>query len=163
MGQPQFIASSFRTYAIDFDKDGKRDLWHNNADAIGSVANYFKRHGWTQGGAIVARAEITGNNASELVDKGLKPHSSVRQLQKQGVRTATGLAPETQAALIELEQKNGPEYWLGMNNFYVITRYNHSPLYAMAVYQLGQEIRRLREQAHTAKPAHEDSHAATAG
>jgi len=163
MGQPQFIASSFRSYAIDFDKDGKRDLWHNNADVIGSVANYFKRHGWAQGGAIVARADIHNDNVNDLIDKGLKPHSSIQQLQDQGVRTSTSLAPETQAALIELEQKNGPEYWLGMNNFYVITRYNHSPLYAMAVYQLGQEIRRLREAAQSGKPSHADSGTATAG
>lgn len=154
MGQPQFIASSFRAYAIDFDKDGKRDLWHNNTDVIGSVANYFSRHGWTQDGAIVARADVDGHNAGQLVDKGIKPHSSVSQLAALGVHTSASLAPDTQAALIELEQKNGPEYWLGMNNFYVITRYNHSPLYAMVVYQLGQEIRRQREQAHTGKPAH---------
>lgn len=163
MGQPQFIASSFRSYAIDFDKDGKRDLWHNNADVIGSVANYFKRHGWTQGDVIVARADIDNNNINELVDKGLKPHTSVQQLRAQGVSTSARLAPETQAALIELEQKNGPEYWLGMNNFYVITRYNHSPLYAMAVYQLGQEIRRLREQTQTTDSTHADSHTAGTG
>jgi membrane-bound lytic murein transglycosylase B len=153
MGQPQFIASSFRAYAIDFDKDGKRDIWNNNADVIGSVAYYFKRHGWTPGGTIASRARIDTDDINGLVDKGIKPNSSIHQLQEQGVHPTTTLPPDTLAALIELEQKNGHEYWLGMNNFYVITRYNHSPLYAMAVYQLGQEIRHLRDQAHSAKLA----------
>jgi membrane-bound lytic murein transglycosylase B len=146
MGLPQFISSSFRSYAIDFDDDGKRDIWDNTADVIGSVANYFKRHGWSPGGAIITQADIDNNNSIKpLVEKGIKPHSSIRQLQAQGIHTNGKISPDSQAAIIELEQKNGHEYWLGLNNFYVITRYNHSPLYAMAVYQLGQEIRRLHE------------------
>jgi len=144
MGQPQFISSSFRSYAIDFDKDGKRDLWHNTADVIGSVANYFKRHGWSAGEVIVSPARVSGNHIKALVDKGIKPHSRIQTLQQQGVKPGKQLPQENKAALIKLEQKNGSEYWLGMNNFYVITRYNHSPLYAMAVYQLSQEILQLR-------------------
>jgi membrane-bound lytic murein transglycosylase B len=152
MGQPQFISSSFRSYAIDFDKDGKRDLWHNTADVIGSVANYFKRHGWVAGEPIVSPAKVSGKQIKSLVEKGIKPHSSVQALQQQGVKPGQRLPQDNQAALIELEQKNGFEYWLGMNNFYVITRYNHSPLYAMAVYQLGQEILKLHtQQAQQAK------------
>jgi len=146
MGQPQFISSSFRSYAIDFDKDGQRDLWHNTADVIGSVANYFKRHGWLRGEPVVSKARVNGSHIKTLVDKGIKPHSSIKQLQQQGVTPDTPLPQDSLAALIELEQKNSREYWLGMKNFYVITRYNHSPLYAMAVYQLGQEIRKQREE-----------------
>ena len=144
MGQPQFIASSFRSYAIDFDKDGKRDLWQNTADVIGSVANYFKRHGWVRGEPIVSPATVSGKHIRELVDKGIKPHTSIQSLQRQGVQPDNTLPKKAKGALIELEQKDGNEYWIGLNNFYVITRYNHSPLYAMAVYQLGQEIRKLR-------------------
>lgn len=144
MGQPQFIPSSFRSYAIDFDNDGKRDLWHNTADVIGSISNYFKRHGWSRGGPIASPATVNGTHIKALVNKGIKPHSSIQALQRQGVRSDDTLPLKTKAALVELEQKNGNEYWLGMNNFYVITRYNHSPLYAMAVYQLGQEIRKQR-------------------
>jgi membrane-bound lytic murein transglycosylase B len=144
MGQPQFIASSFRSYAIDFDKDGKRDLWNNMADVIGSVANYFNHHGWIRGEPIVSPATINGNHIKSLVDKGIKPHSSILTLQQQGVQPTNTLPQASKAALIELELKKGNEYWVGMNNFYVITRYNHSPLYAMAVYQLGQEILKSR-------------------
>ena len=148
MGQPQFIPSSFRSYAIDFDDDGKRDLWQNTADVIGSISNYFKRHGWIRGEPIASPATVSGTHIKALVDRGLKPHSSIKALQRQGVHPVDPLPAKTKAALIELEQKNGNEYWLGMNNFYVITRYNHSPLYAMAVFQLGQEIDKLRGERH---------------
>jgi len=148
MGQGQFISSSYRHYAIDFDGDGKRDLWHNTADAIGSVANYFKEHGWERGGAVAVPVAVSGAHApvQGLVDKGLKPSLSVRDLKRQGVETAAALADDDRVALIELEQKKGPEYWVGLHNFYVITRYNHSPLYAMAVYQLSEEIRVRRNE-----------------
>jgi len=145
MGQPQFIASSFRHYAVDFDNDGKRDLWHNTADVIGSVANYFKIHGWKQNAAITTPVTVSGNQVSALVDKGIKPHTSIKQLLKQGVNTQESLPIGEMAALIKLENKDSDSYWLGLDNFYVITRYNHSPLYAMAVYQLGQEIHRQRK------------------
>lgn len=143
MGQPQFISSSYRRYAIDFDGDGKRDLWRNTADAVGSVANYFKVHGWERGGAVAVA--VSGGAYVTLADKGLKPSLRVAGLKRHGVRLQADLPDDTLAALIELEQKGGKEYWLGLQNFYVITRYNHSPLYAMAVYQLSEEIRALRE------------------
>ena len=145
MGKPQFISSSYRNYAVDFDGDGKRDLWDNTSDAIGSVANYFKRHQWEPGGKIVSPALVGGNHIKVVVDKGIKPHSTVADLKKKGVTPRTKTDPESLAALIELQTKGGWEYWLGMNNFYVITRYNHSPLYAMAVYQLGQAIMKQRK------------------
>lgn len=144
MGQPQFISSSFRRYAIDFDGDGKRDLWHNTTDVIGSVANYFKVHGWTPGKTITVPVTASGKQVAQIVDKGIKPHSSVKQLSQQGIKASTSLAGDDKAALIKLEDKASDSYWLGLNNFYVITRYNHSPLYAMAVFQLGQEIARQR-------------------
>lgn len=146
MGQTQFISSSYRHYAIDFDGDGKRDLWGNNADAIGSIANYFKEHGWVRGGTVALPATISGNRFRALVDKGPKPSTRLADMRKQGVNLETTLPEDTLTALIELEQKEGNEYWTGLQNFYVITRYNHSPLYAMAVYQLSREIRTLREQ-----------------
>lgn len=141
MGQGQFISSSYRHYAIDFDGDGKRDLWHNTADAIGSVANYFKEHGWERGGAVAVPVSVSGAQPQGMVDKGLKPSLTVRELKRRGIETVTALPEDERVALIELEQKTGPEYWAGLHNFYVITRYNHSPLYAMAVYQLSEEIR----------------------
>lgn len=141
MGQPQFISSSYRTYAVDFDGDGKRNLLTNTADAIGSVANYLNRHGWQPGQAIAAPARVDGSDVSELLDKGIKPQIEVAQLPRFGVTVAAQLPENARAALIQLEQEDGYEYWLGLKNFYVITRYNHSPLYAMAVYQLSQEIK----------------------
>jgi len=146
MGQTQFISSSFRHYAIDFDGDGKRDLWHNTADAIGSVANYFKEHGWERGGAVAVPVTVGGRHPQALVDKGLKPSLKVVDLQRQGIEMAQALPDDERVALIALEQKQGPEYWAGLQNFYVITRYNHSPLYAMAVYQLSEEIRARRDE-----------------
>lgn len=151
MGKSQFISSSYRNYAVDFDGDGKRDLWNNNADAIGSVANYFKRHKWQPGGAVAAPAIVGSNHIQLLVKEGYKPHSTVSELRQRGVTAKSKVDPEALGALIELKQAAGHEYWLGLNNFYVITRYNHSPLYAMAVHQLGQAIIAKRGNALSAK------------
>ena len=149
MGQTQFIASSYRHYAIDFDGDGKRDLWHNAADAIGSVANYFKEHGWQRGAAVVVPVTVGGAAVEPLVARGLKPSLKVEDLQHRGFKLGKTLSRNDLIALIELEQKDGPEYWAGLQNFYVITRYNHSPLYAMAVYQLSEEIRDMHDKQST--------------
>jgi membrane-bound lytic murein transglycosylase B len=147
MGQPQFISSSFRSYAVDFDADGKRDIWNNPADAIGSVANYFHRHGWRSGEPITARVNAGAVNDKELLEnKELKPSMSLADLQEKGVDAIPdGFSRELLSALIGLELEEDREYWLGLHNFYVITRYNHSALYAMAVYQLSQEIKAQRE------------------
>ncbi|MFQ5486817.1 MAG: lytic murein transglycosylase B [Gammaproteobacteria bacterium] len=143
MGQPQFIASSFRRYAVDFNNDGQRDIWDETADAIGSVANYLGQHGWQRGAAIATRAVVTGNDYRRGVrTKARKPTTSAALLQEHGVRPVAPLAAERKATLLALEGATGPEYWLTLDNFYVITRYNHSPLYAMAVYQLSREIAR---------------------
>lgn len=139
MGMPQFISSSFRAYAVDFDGDGKRDLWENKVDAIGSVANYFKRHGWKAGDAIISRASVS-SAAEKLGSKAMKPHKKVADYKKKGVSSTEKFKDDALATLLRLEGSQGDEYWLGLNNFYVITRYNHSPLYAMAVYQLGQAV-----------------------
>ena len=140
MGMPQFIASSFRSYAIDFDNNGQRDLWNSPADVIGSVANYFHRHGWRQAQPIVQRVQVQGKSYRKLLNKGLKPSKTVAELKKYGVVIPKGTDEKQKAILMELEGKSGPEYWLGLHNFYVISRYNHSALYSLAVYQLSREI-----------------------
>lgn len=145
MGLPQFIASSFRSYAVDFDGDGRRDLWDSEVDVIGSVANYFKRHGWSRGSPIAIPVEVHGKSYNSLLDKGLKPETPLGQFKKLGVSVPKGYDKSAEASLIELEDEHGNEYWAGMNNFYVITRYNHSALYAMAVYQLSEEILKARD------------------
>ncbi len=142
MGYPQFISSSFRHYAVDFDADGHRDIWNNVDDAIGSIANYFSRHGWQRERPVVFPARVSGDAYAAYLKKGLKPQIPVGELRKRGVSINARLPAGEKAALIRLQGAEAPEYWVGLNNFYVITRYNHSPLYALAVYQLSEEIRR---------------------
>ncbi len=145
MGQPQFIPSSFRGYAVDFDGDGRRDIWGNPADVIGSVANYFRRHGWRWGEPVAARAEVTVERAAPLLEQGYRPSVPVSKLVEYGVKPRRAFAADAMAGLIALETKSGgPEHWVVLDNFYVITRYNHSALYAMAVYQLSEAIRTAR-------------------
>ncbi|MCW8956434.1 MAG: lytic murein transglycosylase, partial [Gammaproteobacteria bacterium] len=139
MGMPQFISSSFRAYAVDFDGDGRRDLWGSTADAIGSVANYFSRHGWRRGAPVISQARVS-ESARPLASKRMRPEKSIAEYKQVGVMPVNNFSDNESAVLLGLEGKNGQEYWLGLNNFYVITRYNHSPLYAMAVYQLGQAV-----------------------
>ncbi|WP_303902155.1 lytic murein transglycosylase B [Thiohalomonas denitrificans] len=141
MGQPQFIPSSFRAYAVDFDDDGRRDLWENIGDVIGSVANYFAEHRWQPGQPIATRAKVNGTQHQSLLDKGYRPSTTAGELGKLGVEPQTPINPGLEAALIALEAEEGMEHWVALHNFYVITRYNHSPLYAMAVHQLAEGIR----------------------
>ncbi len=140
MGHGQFIPSSYRRYAIDFDGDGRRDLWHSDPDILGSVANYLKVHGWEYGGPVAVRARLEGERPGELLAAGLKPHLPAARLAEWGVIPETPLADDRPVGLIELAGADGPEYWVTCNNFHVVTRYNRSPLYAMAVHQLAQAI-----------------------
>jgi len=146
MGYGQFIPSSYRHYAVDFDQDGKRDLMNNKMDIIGSVANYFQKHGWNPGTPVATRATVEGDEYQTVLDLGYKPNTVLDAMRHDGITPVAPLPDDLLAALIRFEQEDGPEYWLGFKNFYVITRYNHSPLYAMAVYQLSEEIRAAYEQ-----------------
>jgi len=141
MGRPQFISSSFRAYAVDFDKDGKRDIWENNADVIGSVANYFKRHGWKAGEPVAQLVTGAKKGFNEEIKAGYKPSLDVKALIDKGIILGSSLDKDAKVALIEMESDDGNEYWVASPNFYAITRYNHSPLYAMAVFQLSEAIR----------------------
>lgn len=141
MGYGQFMPSSFRNYAVDFDGDGKRDIWTNIDDAIGSVAHYFQAHGWQDGAPVVVPAMVNGDVPPTLFE-GRKPETSVAELNRAGVSPRMALDPALKAIPLRLEGDDGLEYWLGLNNFYVITRYNTSKLYAMAVHQLGETIER---------------------
>jgi membrane-bound lytic murein transglycosylase B len=149
MGKPQFISSSYRQYAVDGDADNKRDLWNNNADIIASVANYFKVHGWQKDQPITRQVKASGNLQS-YVDAGMKPSIKVADLIAAGVKPLdqTPLNEKAQTSLIKLDAGDHQQYWLGLDNFYVITRYNHSNLYAMAVYQLSQEILAAKQASH---------------
>jgi len=141
MGRSQFMPSSFRSYAIDFDGDGRRDLWGSDADAIGSIANYFVRNGWRRGERVALPASGVDSRHQRFLEAGLKPGFTLGELAAAGVRVATdGLPADTPCSLFDLDEENGPAYWAGLQNFFAITRYNRSELYAMAVYQLSREI-----------------------
>jgi len=145
MGMPQFISSSYRHYAVDFDKDGKRDLWDNTADALGSVANYFSKHGWRYQQPIANRVMVSGIKYREMIDNtSLKPRFTPQQMRLAGVAINGNVPDDIKGCLIELDSGDGPEYWAVWENFYVISRYNHSALYSMAVNQLGEEILKSR-------------------
>ncbi|MCF7982431.1 MAG: lytic murein transglycosylase B [Pseudomonadales bacterium] len=143
MGYGQFMPSSFRAYAVDFDDDGHKDIWNNPTDAIGSVANYFHQHGWQKGGPVTERAIAEGDAYETMLVKkraDLMPIRSLADLIAAGFKPEKALVPEQPATAMRFEGAEGDEHWIGLHNFYVITRYNHSALYAMAVYQLSQEI-----------------------
>ncbi len=141
MGLGQFMPSSYLSYAVDFDGDGKRDIWHNETDAIGSVANYFSRHGWSEGEPVTRQVKGVEQKHQNFVKAGMKPSITIAELRSAGIDTGKGLPENMLSSLIELETSAGKEYWLGLPNFYTITRYNHSNMYAMAVYQLSERIR----------------------
>ncbi len=140
MGMGQFISTSYREYAVDFDGDGKIDLFNNPIDAIGSVANYFRRHKWRWGEPVAYKVTQDGSNPSQFDSKYLKPTSTVAQIKAAGFDWPVDTLGEQSASLYGFEQPQAQDYWIGFDNFYVITRYNRSPLYAMAVYQFSQLV-----------------------
>jgi len=149
IGIPQFMPGSYRRFAVDFDGKGGADLRASPEDAIGSVANFLLKHGWRRGERVSLPARIVGGNAGDahraLLDAGIEPKTSLAELRRYGVETRSDLPLETPVALIELESPGAPtEYRLGLHNFYVLTRYNRSVLYASAVYDLAQEIKAKR-------------------
>ena len=142
MGRPQFMPSSFRAYAVDASGDGKRDIWNNWADVAGSVANYFVEHGWQPGDEVTSRATLSDRWQGPVPEpkNTLKAKDTVESLSKKGVVFATNLPADATGELLTYEGDDGTEHWVGFHNFFVITRYNHSVMYALAAFQLGQEI-----------------------
>ena len=140
IGVPQFMPGSQRRFAVDFDGDGRVDLSGSVDDAIGSVARFLEQHGWRPGQPIAAPASLPGDPDPAWLDAGLLPSLPVGQLQQQGIVTSAD--SQVMAALIDLATPGkASEYWLGFDNFYVITRYNRSSFYAMSVFQLAEAIR----------------------
>jgi membrane-bound lytic murein transglycosylase B len=142
MGYGQFMPSSYRAYAVDYDGDGVADIWTNADDAIASVANYFLRHGWEPGAPVIVPANYDGDS-SEIFAGGLKPEKTVGELAEEGFAPRSATDISLVATPLRLEGSEGYEYWLCLENFYVITRYNHSAMYALSVWQLSQEIESL--------------------
>ncbi len=141
MGMGQFMPSSYREYAVDFDGDGSRDLWRSTSDVVGSVANYLHRHGWQPGEPVTRRAWAAKDAAfDEISSRNFVPTLSVAQWREKGFKSSGELSQDLPAAVLKLVEKDRSTYWLTFRNFYVITRYNRSPKYAMAVIELGQAI-----------------------
>ncbi len=144
MGRPQFMPSSFRAYAVDATGDGKRDIWNDWADVSGSVANYFLEHGWQASEEVVAQATLSGQWKGPVPKpkNALKASSTVESLSRKGVVFATNMSADSNGELLTYEGAGGTEHWVGFHNFFVITKYNRSSMYALAAHQLGQEIGR---------------------
>ena len=145
IGIPQFIPSSYRAYAVDFDGDGRRDLAGSVDDAVGSVGSYLHRHGWREGEPVAVAVAAEDPGRADPLAGELRPELAWRDLEAAGLKVRDGTQspePGTPVSLVRLDGARGTEYWAGFRNFYVITRYNRSALYAMAVHQLAVEIRR---------------------
>jgi len=144
MGAGQFISSSYRAYAVDFSGSGQRDLFNDWEDAIGSVANYFSEHGWEHGQPVVLPALVPDDQDMEKPEPlGRKPASALRE---KGLVFSQSVADDKSVLPVRLERENGEDWWVGLNNFWAITRYNHSPLYAMAAWELSQAIEQEYQQ-----------------
>jgi membrane-bound lytic murein transglycosylase B len=152
IGKPQFMPSSYRYYAVDFNNKGKRDLIGNNGDSIGSIANYFRKHGWRVNEGIAQNAQLTGWRAKHIRTNPRTANYTYLQLVQAGVKpiTASQNHPK-RAGLIELIRDDGKEYWLAYPNFFVITRYNSSPQYALVVYLLSQQLKKQWLEMNTKK------------
>jgi len=144
IGQGQFMPSSYRAYAVNYKKTGATDLRNDTDAVIASIGNYLKKHGWRSDAPIATRASITGNKYKKLKANQLKPKYSIEFLKKHHVVPKTEVSDKTKSNFMILQGKNSPEYWLGFNDFYVISRYNPRINYAMAVYQLSEAISKAR-------------------
>jgi len=154
MGVPQFMPDSFRSYAVDFNGDGRRDIWETPDDVIGSVANYFvKKGGWRSGEPVAFPVDGVTAAHQALIDAGAKPSLQAEQLTTAGIALPATANGGGKLSLLAFETHEGEEYWVGMDNFYAIMRYNPRSKYAMAVYQLSEAIRERYAQTDAARGA----------
>jgi len=151
MGLGQFISSSYLHYGVDFSGDGYIDMINDPSDAIGSIANYFNKHKWRDGEAVAYPVTLSATtDTSGLLSKSLKISDTWGDLQEAGLKLndssySVSITADTPAKLLKLQQESSDEYWVYFDNFYTITRYNHSPLYAMAVFQLSEKIKQAKD------------------
>lgn len=140
MGIPQFMPSSYRAYAVDYTGNLQANIWKADADAIASVANYLREHGWIYGKPVASQVRVKGIDYERVLSSGLKPDKKFSKVEASGWSSYVTVPPASKVLAMKLQGKEGSEYWLGMNNFYVITRYNRSRMYALAVHQLAQAL-----------------------
>lgn len=141
IGIPQFLPSSYRKYAVDFDADGRRDIVDSAADAIGSIANYYRSFGWKTGAATMVAAESGDADLAPLLAAGIRPHTTIKELRRRGLIVQEPVDETAEATVFYVQLESGPKLLLGLNNFYVITRYNRSINYAMAVWELATAVK----------------------
>jgi membrane-bound lytic murein transglycosylase B len=141
MGAPQFMPSNYRKFAVDANADGRIDLWNNWSDVCASVGNYLKAFGWNAGEPVLSDAAVDPDKAADLDGRKLALTDTVESLKAKGVNFDSSLPPDAPAILIAADEADGVHWRVGYNNFYVITRYNHSALYAMAVYELASAVK----------------------
>jgi membrane-bound lytic murein transglycosylase B len=155
MGAPQFMPSNYRRFAVDADGDGRIDLWSNWSDVCASVGNYLKEHGWNEGEPVLSEAAVDPAKAAELDGRKLALDETVASLKAKGVDFDAALPADAPALLIAADETDGVHWRVGYSNFYAVTRYNHSALYAMAVYELAAAVKQqvLASDAQRAGPA----------
>jgi membrane-bound lytic murein transglycosylase B len=153
MGAPQFMPSNYRRYAVDADSNGRVDLWNDWPDVCASVGNYLKEHGWNAGEPVLGEATVLPEKAGELDGRKLALSETVASLTAKGVSFDSPLPADAPALLIAADETDGVHWRVGYNNFYVITRYNHSALYAMAVYELAGAVKQRMLESDAAKVA----------
>ena len=156
MGIAQFMPGSFRRYAVDFDQDGARDLFDNPVDAIGSVANYFTAHGWRSLEPVAIRVAVPDGLRGRFENSPLDSRYRLERLVEDGVRFDGVFEGHERALPVHLPIRGGEEHWLGFDNFYVITRYNRSKYYAMAVFQLSEALGERMTRIEAGEPASQD-------
>ena len=142
MGMAQFMPSSYMAFAVDFNNSGHSDIWNSPADAIGSIANYLKKHGWKRELEIASPVNIKGTEYKKLLSNSSLPNISFSKAKSLGIENTWPMLPETSIRLLALDIDDGQEFWITTKNFYAITRYNRSDLYAMAVFLLGRNIQK---------------------
>ena len=140
IGAPQFMPSSYRRFAIDADGDARRDLWSDWDDILASVANYLREHGWTPGGPVLTDATLEPEPTFQIEPRNLELNETLASLGSRGIKVDLELPPDTPVVLISAEQRDGPAYRVGFHNFYVLSRYNASARYVMAVHDLAQAV-----------------------
>ena len=155
IGIPQFMPGSYLRYAVDFDGDGNIDLRGNAADAIGSVANFLQHHGWLRGSPVQRGARIKGEGYAALIAANPLPQHTLAELARAGVEVRGAPLPaDTRAVLLQLDTPEQPaDFRIGLQNFYVLTRYNRSLFYALSVADLAEQLRAARAKARAAAPA----------
>ena len=144
MGYSQFMPSSYEAYAVSYEAGGNRDLMNSVEDAIASVANYLKEHRWKRNAPVALKAVVEAN-AQSIGKQSTRPKQNIAYYGDLGYKPSSPLSPDTSVTLLSFDQPEGKEYWFGHYNFYVITRYNHSKLYALAVYQLAEAIKEKKD------------------